>query len=911
MRRAIVGLLVLMTAAGGSARASALPSPVDSVFNPDRDLPGFNEMRGWKQVYMLAPYFRRNGNTVTDAERTAIVKEWEQVKPRIVERHRAAEGDPFLARVDAAHNTIANTNYLSKLKYRVIESTRPFAFFVEVAGKSVAADDLYLEQVQRAYTPYLRPFLDKLDQELAPLANKEPKGYSFIVWVLESRDSYVEFEARDELRPTLWAELAHFSPVSRWAYTYFRGSSRARSGEDVQILLHELVHAYVDWLAPKGIASVKSYWMNEGLAEYLSYWRRREDGTIQFEPSCSPRVHESLSGVSTPTGEVRIKLEEMLAVTDPSQFERLAIDVVNEAGVGAQWFPMVLSRFYADAYLLLLWLEDTQQGRFKPALRQLLTEELSGRGGAQVAKKILAEALDPSIEAKLSVFARELAEKSPPTAAAAAPPRASPSAVAPAARFAGVDSLEKLQSVSKLLPVAVRAMQWMKFSALGHVRAKECFPEASSDLKLADLVTAETERLLKRLQSGKEEVSISKDDKGRIVEISDSTVTLDRGGGKKPVALPRSSIAPDKLCLLLRSKGEKTEGVGVSAAVLAVLSGQSKQAREVAQQRVKKDPTGSLDGFLAVSDALADELNAMRTLAAVLKESDATTLLNAVRANWPQLRETQVATGIRDELAELLVERITPAILAGEALQASVHGKVALAAPAGTSPPGKADGAVSITYDFDDAGSAQDFVARVVPSDIDLKPQPLSDLRRQKAQEEAKSVKAWTAGGGCLRTVADGYCEFRIPLRGDFEVEVFTTVQEGKSEFSASSVLWYGIRSDDGKELGAVVGQFAFMVARNGSNATRQVADGIPVGKTISGRLRLSRRMLSFALNDGPTASDPFLFNGTAHLFFYAPGSDAWRIEALTLRANPDDFDLQSLVNDVARARVAEALAGK
>ena len=181
MRRAIVGLLVLMTAAGGSARASALPSPVDSVFNPDRDLPGFNEMRGWKQVYMLAPYFRRNGNTVTDAERAAIVKEWEQVKPRIVERHRAAEGDPFLARVDAAHNTIANTNYLSKLKYRVIESTRPFAFFVEVAGKSVAADDLYLEQVQRAYTPYLRPFLDKLDQELAPLANKEPKGYSFIV----------------------------------------------------------------------------------------------------------------------------------------------------------------------------------------------------------------------------------------------------------------------------------------------------------------------------------------------------------------------------------------------------------------------------------------------------------------------------------------------------------------------------------------------------------------------------------------------------------------------------------------------------------------------------------------------------------------------------------------------------------
>lgn len=910
--RAMVGSLVLIAAAGSASRASAPPSPSDSVFNPDGDLQGFVEMRGWKQVYMLAPYFRQAGKKVTDAERAAIVKEWEAVKPRIVERHRAAESDPFLARVDAAHNTITNTNYLAKLKYRVIESTRPFALFVELEGRSAAADDLYVEQVQRTYTPFLRPFLDKLDRELAPLAKKEPKDQSFIVWVLASRDSYVEFEARDELRPTLWAELAHFSPVSRWAYTYYRNFSGARAGEDIQILLHELVHAYVDWLAPKGIGSLKSYWMNEGLAEYLSYWQRHEDGTIQFEPRCSPRVHESLSGVTTPTGEVRIKLEEMLAVTDPGQFERLAIDVVNEAGVGPEWFPMVLSRFYADAYMLVLWLEDTQQGRFKPALRQLLTEELNGKGGVQVAKKILAEALEPTLEAKLSVFARELAEKSPPPAGAAAPPRATPSAAAPVLEYAGVDSLDKLPSVSKLRPVAARAMQWLKFSELGHVRGKECFPDGSTDLQLADLVTAETERLLKRLRSGKDEVSLNKDDKGRIVEITDATVTLDRGGGRKPVELPRSAVAPDKLCLLLRSKGEKTEGVGVSAAVLAVLAGQSKQAREVAQQRVKKDPTGALDGFLAVADALADELNALRLLEAVLKEADATTLLNAVRANWPQLRETQAATGVRDELAELLVERITPAIPANEALQEAVHGTVALGAPAGAPQPGRTDKTLTLTYDFDAAASAQDFVARVVPGELDQKPQPLSDLRRQKAQEEAKSLKAWPASGGCLRTVADGYCEFRIPFRGDFEIEVFTNVDDGKSQFSASTVLWFGVRSDDGKELGAVVGQYAFLIARNGAQQTmRQVSDGIPVGKTTSGRLRLHRRMLSYARNDGPNVSDPFLYDGTAHLFFYAPGSADWRIESLTIRASADAFDLKSLVSDVARARVAAAFAGK
>src|SRR5262249_44439318 len=157
--------------------------------------------------------------------------------------------------------------------YRVIESTKPFALFVEVPGKNDAEDDLHLQRVQKAYSPYLRPFLDKLDKELAPLANKQPKDGCFIVWVLATRDSYVEFEKRDELRPTMWVELAHYSPLTRWAYTYFRYTDgRPQFSEDVQILLHELVHAYVDWLAPKGIESVKSYWMNEGLAEYLSYW---------------------------------------------------------------------------------------------------------------------------------------------------------------------------------------------------------------------------------------------------------------------------------------------------------------------------------------------------------------------------------------------------------------------------------------------------------------------------------------------------------------------------------------------------------------------------------------------------------------------------------------------------------------
>jgi hypothetical protein len=69
--------------------------------------------------------------------------------------------------------------------------------------------------------------------------------------------------------------------------------------------------------------------------------------------------------------------------------------------------------------------------------------------------------------------------------------------------------------------------------------------------------------------------------------------------------------------------------------------------------------------------------------------------------------------------------------------------------------------------------------------------------------------------------------------------------------------------------------------------------------------------MLHFERDGGPRASDSFLFDGTAHLFFYAPGSDAWHIDKLSIRASVNDADLGNLVSEVARARVNAALAGR
>jgi hypothetical protein len=324
-----------------------------------------------------------------------------------------------------------------------------------------------------------------------------------------------------------------------------------------------------------------------------------------------------------------------------------------------------------------------------------------------------------------------------------------------------------------------------------------------------------------------------------------------------------------------------------------------------------KSPSGILTKFLDTADELAAELNAIQALESALKESDATVLFNAVRDAWPKVRETQVAKGVRDELADLLVERVGPTIAVTEALQSALHGRVELATPGAADAP-KSDRVVAITYDFTDSAAAQDFVPREVPGEIDQRTLPLSESRRQKALEEAKQLKAWSLSGGHLCPVADGYCEFRIPFRGDVDVEVTTTLDESKAQslvaYSAKTVLWFGIRSDDSGELGAVIGQSEFVVGRRGIQPTRRrVSDQIPSGSLV-GRLRLNRRMLSFSRAGGPPVSDPFLFAGTAHLFFYAPGSDAWRIDRLVVRATVDDSDLQSLSKDAAVARVNAAL---
>jgi hypothetical protein len=355
--RALTGAALALWMPGGGARAQSW-----KPFDPDSELAGFAEMRGWHQSYQLKRFLDRSGQTLAPDERKALAAEWAKARPAIEARHAAAEKDPFLARVDHTITSNARMPFFSNLRYLVREETRPYALFVEVPGRNDAEDELRASRMAEAYAPFLTAFKAKLDAEIAPVVGAPPDA-TFVVWILLDERSYQRIFTAYGAGPVLGVR-AHYSPTQRFAFSW---SPSATAGpefqEGAQTLLHELTHAYFDALAKGGISSIKLHWINEGLPEYLSCFVRGQR-QIEFDPLWSQRVLETLRSPKLPTGDLRIDVAGWMEAEDAAAVEKLAVRVSRERVGEAprELVAWLMSRFYADAYLFVLWLHHTRNG---------------------------------------------------------------------------------------------------------------------------------------------------------------------------------------------------------------------------------------------------------------------------------------------------------------------------------------------------------------------------------------------------------------------------------------------------------------------------------------------------------------------------------------------------------------------
>lgn len=400
--------------AHGGAKRKLDVRPLD----PQADFPGLDDIQGSAQSYLLRPFLRLRGKELSRPQRAIEVERWNRERVVIEARVAEAAGDPFLDKVDRMRNDLANKPFFETFEYDVIESTRPYALFVELKGNNLTERDLRREAVEEAYAPYLAAFDRSIHDYLLPMSPAPPKNDpTFIVFILLDRSSYDRFFQQFEGSSGHPGMRAHYTPQEKWCFTYSPDVKNVRSPdfiEGTQSLLHEITHAWVDRIATDdgrnySIRQVQTHWFNEGIAEWMSCHFRDGDA-IRFQPWKSNRMEEL---TQRPKG-VRIPFRSALKVgANAGLLEAEARQFAREQKVvdAARATMIMQSGFYADMWLWIFWLEYANEGRHRKLFQDYARKELAGKGGTATVDKLFADLLAlPDLEAQVDAFQEAVAK---------------------------------------------------------------------------------------------------------------------------------------------------------------------------------------------------------------------------------------------------------------------------------------------------------------------------------------------------------------------------------------------------------------------------------------------------------------------------------------------------------------------
>lgn len=882
---------------------SSLRAQEHGPFDPDAELPGLAEMRGWHQAWMLKPFLASRGKRLAPAERAALVADWRRAKPAVEARHAAAASDPFLARVDHTRTSLANEPFYAGLHYRVREETRPFALFIEVPGRNDTEDELRASRIAKAYAPFLAAFQAKLDADIAPLAGGPPAA-NYVVWILLDDASYQRFFRAHGEGAGVLGVRAHYSTRQRFAFTWSPGATAGPEfHEGVQTLLHELTHAYLDALSKGGLASIGLHWVNEGLPEYLSCFKRGADAIV-FDPLWSQRVMETLRTVRLDTGDLRIDVADWLAAPDGAAVARLAVRVGRQrlGTADDELVAFLMSRFYADAYLFVLWLHETRGGLYRERFREHLAQELRGAGGPDAFRARFADVLALPLDAELELYARELLEKRVPWLAeppgGAASGAAGTATAEPAAnRFDPVTSAAGLVAAAGVaLPAATqRALRWQRFLGAGLRVVPGAFEDDRGDAELAALVERELDALFAKLVRSGAVVLLDEAAKGKVAAADARCVVVESGGRR--VELPRAQLSPARLAYVVRTNADKSDAASATAALLELLGGDAKRAREAAK-RVAGAPAKLLEPLLAAGDALAAELSAAAALERIVQAGPAD-LEAAAAAAWPQLRGTPLGAACGEALRGLVAERLAPA-LAGAALFESLTTARVKELPAGPATP-PAGARVELEWTFDASEQAGDFTPREWPA--------LVQQVAQAVGEKLPPSTAWKVTGGRLHPAPGGALVFALPFAAGSEIELdFALSELATQQRYAGSQLWFGLAAEESGDFVLFDGLSHCEVASGsfGDAARLPAPKQLDAGATWRAKLEFGARQ-TVAHRGSDTTKVTYPFERPARLLLAGVAEQCWEVDRLVLRANVPPAALARLRRDAA-VRLAATL---
>jgi hypothetical protein len=737
-----LGLLVLAAAAAAAAALPALAQdskPSEKVrFSVEHDLAGFEaaQFSDYADLYALADYKEQDGKELTREEFDALAAKWKAERARVAQQIEQLKTDPALRSTRRLHKKLANHPFLSRLELVENLSFAPVLIVVQRPPKAKPGFDAAVAQL---HGPWLKRAVDLFEEDWKEVLPPRREGCALLpVLFLQSYGDFVNY--CKTASGGAYNGSAHYSTDLQAVVCYSEqmGGTRDEAVER-RAALYALVHSLIQSHAPNNDDTTSQWWLREGLARLYSNWRG--DAKAPQVAVADEYGIPWLGGVVTNENRrdlLFMPVQQLLAV-------RSANDLYNsmEARLGdrdvadADWGGLVRGAFSVECGLVVSDLIHGDQGRQRQAVAARLAAITATTKGAPppgldpgLLQKRLAATLQGELKRLKSpaqiddALAGTLASWKPAKAEANAPPKVD-AASDVSRRASGLSGggddgpFDPGSLVAEPLPVEARLGIVLRLAGIGELDAAAA---SCDDLAKAldasdamhDRVARESQRLhelakwrrdfVEAWKTGGQKLRIEHDGSssgGTVKAIEENDLVLvDARGRDLRVALAGLDCEQ-----ILRRSGEAKLEIGTPPvrAYAALIAGRKAWSKGLAgasqEEKDLKSDAARWPLTLAIGDAAA-RLQKLAHTPVPSTVAKAAAPLADLRALFASKEAASVVEPRRALLRRFAAACLQPEFDAAGVAALGLKGRVL----------SKPDGLVRLTYTFDDAAQAEDWV---------------------------------------------------------------------------------------------------------------------------------------------------------------------------------------------------------
>jgi len=888
------------------------------AFDPDRDLVGYSESRmsDWADLFRFEPFDGRSGEPLGPEELAELRRQWQAEQARVAAEVARLEADPAARRLLKIERGLRRHPYFSKVELIPVRTHPPLILLVQRPQK---AERDHVERVAASYAPWLREMMIIFQHEYARPLELAPREEPLLMpWaVLASEGDWSNFLENTGDLEMDW-QSAHYDTARHLGVTFEQRfakkipPAKKRRGE-LAVFARALLEAHRTAASSLPVP----LWIRTGLAEYLT----------SYEPTSDPRgIAERVvdadalgaMGFALARAELRetclLPLEELLAARDFAAVFELAAARARSGQHPVPKGDPIWGLWYAQTCLWMRYLHDEADGMHREAIGRCIERSLKGQP-APAAFSSAFEGVDrPALERDFWAWVAEQVRSSAPNLflvdgwvpatieQPAAPVRPEPgpdAAEAPVAAALGLalspDEVEarfalglELARRGRLARAAVLLDELGASPAAGAL-AERLGRERARVGRFLEL----RREFLEHLREAERSLDLTWEGarlRARVESVEEDAVLL--GENRRGVAsLPLDEIDPLELSERMGDRRIDFDA-GWMALWPCALVGDDR-ARRLARE---EDP----EAEALLADMRDDYPERLRVGAAAfeleaLESSGLPAGAAQARATWDRVRqlarsgsELDLVQGRLPALRQLARHALAPL---GEELELSelLHGELERLA----------GGRLRLTYDFDDADQALDFVPEPYAEDRRKPLPPIAVLEDSPFSVIGGRLVA--GGAACSRHVLG----FETPLVVRYQLTVLKDGVEEHRHF-----LFLMAACDDGRE--AFSGMWNFGALETWDElAPRTRNEGQPTAyffdTSYDMELRCDGRTLQ-AWRDGELADEMPAGSGKAGgLFLWMHGDRRMAVDRVEIEARPQESALLRLRETWIEGRMSEA----